>query len=133
MPAATFNPNARFGPTSMGQSESSLRSGRQCTNSALEKMARELLESHLHFQGRSQFVQCRCIGNRLCLDGCLPSYYLKQLAQEALRELSQFVQLENRIVVVSPVGEVICKDIEMAQSNSLPLEDCDGRYSRKPK
>ena len=88
------------------------------TPAPLEQTAQLLLDLHPHFRGRSEFVQCRCVDRCLYLDGCLPSYHLKQLAQEALRELEGVVQIENRIVVASPLGEVVDAGISFAKPHS---------------
>lgn len=39
-------------------------------------------------------------GGQLTLGGCIPSFYLKQLAQEALRSLEGVRRIENRIEVM---------------------------------
>ena len=70
----------------------------RCREDQIERRATELLEQHPHFRGRSDLVQFRCTGNILRLGGCLPSYYLKQLAQEAIRGLEQ-LQIQNEILV----------------------------------
>jgi hypothetical protein len=66
------------------------------------------LESHPHFHGRRHGIELRCRKNRLFLGGCLPSYFLKQMAQEAVRCLAESFQIEivNEIVVLSFDGEV---------------------------
>jgi hypothetical protein len=66
------------------------------------RQATELLESHPHFRGRGRWVYCRCSRGNLELLGVVPSYYLKQLAQEALRNLSGTRQIINRIQVAGP-------------------------------
>jgi len=79
----------------------------------IEDLALRLLERHPHFRGRTQHIEVRCSGKHLVLDGCLPSFYLKQLAQEAMLQLLQEysgVSVENRIVVASPSGEVSAGD-----------------------
>ena len=65
----------------------------------IEIRAAKLLERHPHFRGRDRWVTCRYIDQNLCLVGCVPSFYLKQLAQEALRELDG-IQVKNQLVVV---------------------------------
>lgn len=72
----------------------------------LETQARRVLAQHPHFLGKSQFVSCQCEGRCLRLAGRLPSYFLKQLAQEALRDLAGIEHIDNQIVVASPSGEV---------------------------
>ena len=48
-------------------------------------------------------VSCDYQGGVLVLRGCLPTYYLKQIAQEVVaHQLGQAGRLENRIEVVRP-------------------------------
>jgi len=47
-------------------------------------------------------VTCDYQGGVLILRGCLPSYYLKQLAQEAVTDLDEVDRIENQIQVVTP-------------------------------
>jgi len=47
-------------------------------------------------------VDCAYRAGRLVLCGCLPSYYLKQVAQEAVAGLEGVEQVVNRIEVVRP-------------------------------
>ena len=69
----------------------------------LEKRAEQLLECHPHFRGKKRWVSCRYVDQSLCLVGCVPTFYLKQLAQETLRQL-QGVRIDNQLVVKSPCG-----------------------------
>ena len=87
----------------------------------MEQLARATLESHPHFRGRSQWVQIRYRDGRLSLGGRLPSFFLKQLAQEALRQLDGVETIENQIVVASPNGhlESAC---DIGSTNSTPGE-----------
>ena len=66
---------------------------------AIERQAFSLLEAHPHFRGRSRLIQVNCVNGRLFLHGQLPSYYLKQVAQETLRDLEGIDCIENRIMV----------------------------------
>ncbi len=72
----------------------------------LEIQAAELLELHPHFRGRGRLVEFRCNENCLTMIGCLPSYYLKQLAQEAIREIGD-VEVDNQIVVSGMIGNLV--------------------------
>ncbi len=46
-------------------------------------------------------VSCDCQGGVLVLRGCLPTYYLKQIAQEVVaHQFHKVERLENRIEVV---------------------------------
>ncbi len=81
-----------------------LESGAQVqTDRAMEVRAAVLLYSHPHLQHFSSNVQC-CFRDRcLCLAGAVPSFYLKQLAQETLRGMPGVERIENRIAVVAPL------------------------------
>ena len=47
-----------------------------------------------------QHVSCDCRGGVLVLRGCLPTYYLKQVAQEVVAHLEGVQGVENQIQVV---------------------------------
>ena len=47
-------------------------------------------------------VACDCRGGVLVLRGCLPSYYLKQVAQEAVARLEGVQAVDNQIQVMPP-------------------------------
>jgi hypothetical protein len=49
-------------------------------------------------------ISCDCRGGVLVLRGCLPSYYLKQVAQEAVARLDGVQAVDNQIVVVTPAS-----------------------------
>jgi osmotically-inducible protein OsmY len=72
----------------------------------IQHRAREILQKHPHFHGHSDWVHCRCRRGCLRLEGKLPSWYLKQLAQEAVQGLNGVQRLSNRIKVASPSGHV---------------------------
>ena len=78
----------------------------------IEARAVALLDQHPHFRGRSQFVGVELVDGTLVLTGQLPSFHLKQLAQEALRALAD-VRINNQINVASPLGE----DLEHIRSD----------------
>lgn len=70
----------------------------------LVALARQQLESHPHFRGRTGGVQIELCGRTLVLSGRLPTFYLKQLVQEAIRRLPGVQHVRNEIDVVSPYG-----------------------------
>ncbi len=70
---------------------------------AMELRAAVILHSHPYLQRYSGKVQCCFRDDCLYVTGQMPSYYLKQLAQESLRELPGVARIENRIVVSSSV------------------------------
>lgn len=74
---------------------------------AIEARARAALEAHPHFHGRTEFVRCIYTGDTMRLEGCVPCFYLKQLAQEALMGIPGMPRVVNDIAVASPEGEVV--------------------------
>ena len=49
-------------------------------------------------------VSCDWLDGVLVLRGCLPSYYLKQLAQEVVARLEGVQTIDNQIQVVTPAS-----------------------------
>lgn len=76
----------------------------------LEQRARELFEQQPHFRGRGSWVRCRCAEDQLLLEGEVPTFYLKQLAQEVVKGMPDAPRVENRIVVANPRGELFGSD-----------------------
>jgi hypothetical protein len=74
------------------------------TRSDLSIIARQYLESHPHFRGRATGVSIAQKGSDLFVTGRLPSFYLKQLVQEALRHVPGVQYVYNQIDVVSSEG-----------------------------
>jgi osmotically-inducible protein OsmY len=68
------------------------------------KLARQLLERHPHFRGRGTGVKIEQEGRNLFLSGCLPSFYLKQMVQEAVRRVPGVQNVINQIDVISANG-----------------------------
>ena len=66
-------------------------------------------------------VSCDYQGGVLVLRGCLPSYYLKQIAQEVVaHQFDQVERLENRIEVVRPLPAEAGADAENAPAMRPP-------------
>ncbi len=65
---------------------------------------REQLENHPHFRGRVEFLSIGQRGKTLYLSGQLPTFYLKQLAQELVRHIPGVHGVRNEIAVISPYG-----------------------------
>lgn len=62
----------------------------------------ELLEAHSHFKGRCGTIEIsQDDEGHLVLEGKLPNFYLKQLAQECLRSMQ--VSIRNEIVVAGEI------------------------------
>jgi osmotically-inducible protein OsmY len=67
-------------------------------------MARQYLDSHPHFRGRTTRISIGCDGRTILLTGSLPTFYLKQLVQEAVRHVPGVLNVINEIDVVSASG-----------------------------
>jgi hypothetical protein len=78
---------------------------------AMERAARQRLEFHPHFRGRELGITIRSENSVLILSGKVPTFYLKQLAQEVLRDQLQVIQ--NDIEVVC------CGGLSSAYSSTL--------------
>jgi hypothetical protein len=72
--------------------------------------ARQYLESHPHFRGRCGGVCIAQEGRNLFLTGRLPTFYLKQLVQEAVRHVPGVQSIYNHIDVVSSHGMSSARD-----------------------
>jgi osmotically-inducible protein OsmY len=70
----------------------------------LSTVARQYLETHPHFRGRINGVSIAHQGRDLFLTGRLPTFYLKQLVQEAVRHVPGVQYVYNQIDVVNPNG-----------------------------
>lgn len=70
----------------------------------LSTVARHELARHPHFRGRVCDVRIKHEGRNLYLSGRLPTFYLKQLVQEAVRHVPGVDFVYNEIDVVSPNG-----------------------------
>ena len=70
----------------------------------LSTLARQYLERHPHFRGRVNGVRIAHEGRNLFLTGQLPTFYLKQLVQEAVRHVPGVQYVYNQVDVVSTEG-----------------------------
>ena len=66
--------------------------------------ARQLLADHPHFRGRSGGFEFSRHNEVLLVRGQVPSYYLKQVLQCALRDVAGIRRIDNRVDVVCPDG-----------------------------
>jgi hypothetical protein len=70
---------------------------------SMELRAAVLLNENAQLRQYSPGLQCNFWDGRLSVSGPLPSFYLKQMVQETLRNLVGVVQIDNRINVVHSV------------------------------
>ena len=82
----------RYAVSEVPRSEGSL-------DSAIELRARTALWQHRYLRQYCDSIQCCHRDGRLTMAGVLPSFYLKQLAQEAIRDIKGIAEIENRIAV----------------------------------
>jgi hypothetical protein len=68
-------------------------------NSSVARRARDMIARHAHFRGRADTFEFECNANVLVIRGCVPTFYLKQLLQEALKQLDGVHRIDNRVDV----------------------------------
>jgi|GEM_PF-3023358 len=66
---------------------------------ALRQQVEKHLAIHPHFRGRSNCIQIRARGGVVRVEGRLPSWYLKQLLQEAIRRIPGVRRVSNQTSV----------------------------------
>src|SRR5690348_9431275 len=74
------------------------------TPGSIEQKARAIIESHSHFIGRARLFDFDYHDDVLLVRGSVPTYYLKQLLQHALRELDGVRRVDNRVSVAAADG-----------------------------
>jgi hypothetical protein len=72
----------------------------ETSQASIKDLAERFLHSNPYLALRN--ISCDYLGGVLSLRGCLPSYYLKQLAQEAVADLDGIDHIDNQIQVVTP-------------------------------
>jgi hypothetical protein len=69
--------------------------------------ARDLVAQHPHFYGRAEVFEFECSGDVLVVSGRVPTFYLKQLLQDALKKLEGVRRVDNRVdVAAAPLTTV---------------------------
>jgi len=74
-------------------------------SNSLEQRARARVEAHSLFFGRGKLFEFHCKEDVLVVRGCVPTYYLKQMLQSALKDLEGVRWIDNQ-VTVDPSEEV---------------------------
>jgi hypothetical protein len=76
-----------------------------------EISAREAVAKHTHFHGRADCFDFQYREQVLVVRGAVPSYYLKQLLQSALKELHGVSRVDNLVAVVACDGlSSVCEE-----------------------
>ena len=91
-------------PAAQAQREGTVQNHTDLPSSLIVSSLRERLEQHPHFRGRTSLLKIESIGGSIVLSGRLPSYYLKQLLQEAVKEHLDVTQIDNHVEVVWPTS-----------------------------
>jgi len=86
------------------QSDSGSENGHNEISAVVVGCAVDRLEEHPCFHGRSDAVQLRFDQGTIILSGRVPSFYLKQLLQEALRNIDGVERIDNRVDVACSNG-----------------------------
>ena len=76
------------------------RAGTDLSSTRLVLFVRDRLEHHPHFRGRASQFTVKLVGETIVMTGCLPSNYLKQLLQEAIKVIPGVVNIDNQVHVV---------------------------------
>lgn len=66
---------------------------------SIQRRAIRQIEEHPLFRGRAKLLNVSFESGTLTIDGRLPSFYLKQVLQETLRDLDGIEQINNRVDV----------------------------------
>ena len=70
----------------------------------VELLARAIVDAHSHFRHRAEQFEFHFEENVLIVRGVVPSFYLKQVLQSALRDLEGVLRVDNQVAVVSSEG-----------------------------
>ncbi|TWU05823.1 BON domain-containing protein [Stieleria varia] len=86
-------------PCPSGESDTKTRSTKTRSND--RQSVEDALREQLALSGRRPLlrIDCSCDSNRCVLSGRVPSYFLKQVAQEIARGIEGVNVIENRIEV----------------------------------
>lgn len=78
---------------------------------AIERSAHQKVSQHLHFRGRAGNYEFVHHNGVLTVRGRVPSFYLKQLLQHALRDLEGVRSIDNQVDVVACDGLSSVRDV----------------------
>ena len=91
-------------PAAATQSEGAAQKHANLPSSVIVSSIQQILEQHPHFRGRTSLLTIESIGDSIVLSGRLPSYYLKQLLQEAIKESFDVTKVDNHVKVIWPAS-----------------------------
>ena len=76
--------------------------GTDLPSTELVVLVRARLEQHPHFRGRASLFTIELVGETIVMTGSFPSFYLKQLLQEAIKVMPGVMNIDNQVHVVWP-------------------------------
>jgi len=88
-------------PTSPSQVVRESQDDQTRSGSTSLSIVRERLEQDRYFRGRSSLFRMEVRNGVVIVSGRVPSFYLKQLLQEAIRKIPGVTDIDNRVEVVS--------------------------------
>jgi len=86
------------------RSSDKLENRRPVSARAMEIRALVRLAENPHLRQHSGVISCYFNSGRLSICGRLPTFFLKQQAQESLRTMEGVEQIENRITIAEPAS-----------------------------
>jgi hypothetical protein len=103
--ASTIGSEAVRGPVALAASTEVLGAAQNAADlpsTDLVSLVRAGLELHPRFRGRVSMLVIELVDQTIVVSGRLPSYYLKQLLQEAIRGVPGVVRIDNHVLVMRP-------------------------------
>lgn len=79
--------------------------GKKAESQRIVRQAYAILGDHPHFHGRAHEFEIDCRKDVLVVRGAVPTFYLKQLLQSALKDLDGVHRVENQVTVLSVEGD----------------------------
>jgi hypothetical protein len=76
--------------------------GTDWQGTGLESLVRRQLDVHPYFRGRGSLFAITQVGRTVVIEGRVPSYYLKQLMQEAIKAVPGVTNVDNQVQVTWP-------------------------------
>jgi hypothetical protein len=73
-------------------------------DAAIEERAHDIIDTQQHFQRRADRFVFECDDGVLTVWGSVPSFFLKQILQNALRLVPGVREVDNRVTVVASDG-----------------------------
>jgi hypothetical protein len=70
----------------------------------IERRAHEMLDAHPHFHGRASRFEFACGRDVLVVRGTVRTFYLKQMLQTVLKNVTGIRRIDNQVTVVSDYG-----------------------------